>query len=159
MNGLDYKILKNKPQIKYNDSEEGEITIDDLLARVWRNDEETYMINPIYVSEHYVARPDLISLAIYGTDEYGDLICKYNGISNPFELNEGMIISCPGTEWMTESLRTREVGACELITDENEMISGIKKKLLRTDPHSSSEVTAGTAPSFVIDRSLGLVIY
>lgn len=47
------------------------------------------------VDKAHIARPDLISKAYYGSDSYGDLICKLNGISNPFEINEGDIIILP----------------------------------------------------------------
>lgn len=47
------------------------------------------------VDKAHVARPDLISKVYYGSDSYGDLICKLNGISNPFEINEGDIIILP----------------------------------------------------------------
>ena len=47
------------------------------------------------VPSEFIARPDLISLDQYGTTEYVDVICKVNGISNPFELNEGMVLVIP----------------------------------------------------------------
>lgn len=40
-------------------------------------------------------RPDLVSLAYYGTENYADIICKYNGISNPFSLAKDDIIKIP----------------------------------------------------------------
>lgn len=49
----------------------------------------------IRVSSMHVARPDLLSQHLYGSDTYGDLICKINGVSNPFELNEGMMLVVP----------------------------------------------------------------
>ena len=49
----------------------------------------------VIVSHEHIARPDLISKSVYGTDVYGDLICKLNGISNPFELNEDMSLYIP----------------------------------------------------------------
>ena len=49
----------------------------------------------ISVPEDYVMRPDLLSIAAYGTADYLDLILKYNGISNPFSLYEGQVIAIP----------------------------------------------------------------
>jgi len=40
-------------------------------------------------------RPDLISLKHYGTPEYADIILKANGISNPFSIKAGMVLSIP----------------------------------------------------------------
>jgi hypothetical protein len=42
-----------------------------------------------------VARPDLLSYSLYSDDGYGDLLCKLNGIQNPFELNTDMVMMCP----------------------------------------------------------------
>lgn len=50
------------------------------------------------VTEEYIARPDLISYDAYGDSMYADIICKINGISNPFELNTGMTLLIPALE-------------------------------------------------------------
>lgn len=50
------------------------------------------------VSEEYIARPDLLAFDIYGDSMYADIICKINGISNPFELNEGMYLIIPSID-------------------------------------------------------------
>ena len=50
---------------------------------------EDFSFNIIELSPAFIARPDLVSQQIYGTDIYQDILCKLNGISNPFELNEG----------------------------------------------------------------------
>ena len=56
-------------------------------------DEFEYRV--IEVTEDYVARPDLVSYQFYGSDLHQDIICKINGISNPFELNEGELLVVP----------------------------------------------------------------
>ncbi len=40
-------------------------------------------------------RPDLISFLYYGTENYADILCKYNGISNPFSLVRDQLIKVP----------------------------------------------------------------
>ena len=87
---LDYRILANKNKIKLNGED-----VYDLLSGKSFVDMKLSNGNFVVVNKYYVARPDLISLACYGEDMYGDIICKVNGISNPFELNEGDIIICP----------------------------------------------------------------
>ena len=42
-------------------------------------------------------RPDLISILYYGTENYADILCKYNGISNPFSLVRDQLIRVPNT--------------------------------------------------------------
>lgn len=46
-------------------------------------------------TKDYIGRPDLVSQFLYNTTSYTDVICKINGISNPFELNEDQILVCP----------------------------------------------------------------
>jgi hypothetical protein len=48
-----------------------------------------------YVTKTEVCRVDLISLSRYGTDAMGDIILKFNRISNPFSFNEGDIMLIP----------------------------------------------------------------
>lgn len=54
----------------------------------------------IVVTKDQIARPDIISKDVYGDDQYGDLICKINDISNPFELNEGCQLVVPSAEYI-----------------------------------------------------------
>ena len=49
----------------------------------------------VVINEDYAMRPDLISYFAYGTDQYADIIMKFNGISNPFAINEGMLLFIP----------------------------------------------------------------
>ena len=88
---LDYNILKIKPIISlpcdYDEESKstGTVRCLDLLAAPVNSDAKmSYQNDVIIVNEYYVARPDLISLAVYGDDKYADIICKFNGISNPF---------------------------------------------------------------------------
>ena len=66
----------------------------DLLYQTFRIPKD-FKYNVYVVTEEYVARPDLLSLHVYGTVNYADVLCKLNGISNPFELNDGMYIVAP----------------------------------------------------------------
>lgn len=40
-------------------------------------------------------RPDLISSLYYGHENFTDILCKYNNISNPFSLERGQLIKVP----------------------------------------------------------------
>lgn len=57
------------------------------------------------VTKQYVMRPDLISLAFYGSENYADFIMKYNDISNPFSINEDDVLVIPNREQFEASLR------------------------------------------------------
>ena len=98
---LNYRILDTKP--KYSKEDENDEYID-LLANNYKIPSSGYKGTPIMVNEYYVARPDLISLAMYGDDKYADIICKLNGISNPFELNEDTLLYLPSIEFLDECI-------------------------------------------------------
>ena len=92
---LNYNSLASKPEIsRMIDGKK--VTYKDLLCNTLSDEEPVFEgIEFIRVTDDYVARPDLISLAVYGTDQYADILCKINGISNPFELNADMILLIP----------------------------------------------------------------
>lgn len=120
-----------------------------------------YPTTPITIDEYYVARPDLVSLAVYGSDQYGDLICKWNGISNPFELNLGMIICIPPLDWLYKGVYHHDKHSSDLIYDDNTTIQKPRTSTQRkkSDARSASASIVGDKPAYVIDKTLGLVIY
>lgn len=53
-------------------------------------DSQYFVVNKvIMVTEEYDRRVDLISLAVYGSDEYSDIILKCNEISDPLSVRAG----------------------------------------------------------------------
>lgn len=101
---LGYPILGKKPTtVIYRDGERYEML--DLLSKTYKGVKEQHG-KYIAVSKEYIARPDLISLAVYGKDDFADIICKVNNLSNPFELNEGMILFLPLQESLNDYVVT-----------------------------------------------------
>ncbi len=90
---MNYSTLYNKKTRIHEKTGE---TIKDLLTLTYIDPSE-YNYSIFRVPAEYVTRPDLISIDHYGSDDYTDIICKLNGISNPYELNEGMLIALPST--------------------------------------------------------------
>lgn len=112
---------------------------------------EHYSYNVFKVTKEYIARPDLIALDAYGDSSYCDVICKLNGISNPFELNEDMLIIVPSPECVMDFVKR---------PDSNEMISSItqptqKAKQTKRQPNES---VLGDS-RFKIDSVNGVIIY
>lgn len=91
---LDYSVLNFKTEI---DSEYLGEKIYNMLDYTFEIP-NSYTYNIFEVTKEYIARPDLISLDAYDDDMFADIICKLNGISNPFELNEGMKLIIPSPE-------------------------------------------------------------
>lgn len=167
---LDYDSIIYKPSVIKTDAEGGRQEFLDLLAKTVHTYEDGDMdwdalfrdLRPVAVRSEYVARPDLISLAVYNTDKYADLICKLNGISNPFELNEDMVLYVPGLDRI-ESMCVKSGTACETISggdtgSDNLADTGRGSRKLLNEKRSPNEATVGDV-NYVIRKDLGLVFY
>lgn len=152
---LDYKILEYKPIIKKDNNE-----YIDLMADTFNKD-LVIQGYPIIINEYYVSRPDLVSLAVYGDDKYGDIICKINGISNPFELNEDDIIFIPNLDYVISAVKSNNLSS-DLVEDERN--DHIEKKdrnnfqKRKNEKRSPNEQLIGEN-NYIIDKSLGVVFY
>ena len=152
---LDYRLINTKPLIQSNDQ-----SYQDLLAKSF-NDDKTYYADVIIVNEYYVARPDLISLAMYGDDKYGDILCKINGISNPFELNENDVILIPNIEFLNDCLNKQRVPSEIIKNPKKDFIQPIdknNKQKQKNENRSPNEQIIGDS-NYIIDKSLGIVFY
>ena len=135
------------------------VSYKDLLCHTLNDEESVFEgIEFIRVIDDYVARPDLISLAVYGTDQYADILCKINGISNPFELNEGMILLIPNLSTITFFYKSRSASAT--FESDSTPISSTKKNFQKTkaERRSPAEQTVGSK-NFVVDLSNKMIIY
>ena len=114
---------------------------------------EYYNYNIFDVTEEYIARPDLISYDAYGDSMYADVLCKLNGISNPFELNKGMRMIIPSPEYITHFIIKPSVN--EMESDESNNVPVAKQKNEKRKPN---EAVVGDS-RFKIDRANGIIIY
>ena len=135
-----------------------EIDSDYLGERVYNMLDHTFQIpdNYIYniftVTEEYIARPDLISLDAYGDSMFADVICKLNGVSNPFELNAGMKLIIPSPESIIDfAVRPGD----DFIDDV--YVSTVSTKT-KQSPRQANEAILGDS-RFKIDASTGVIIY
>ncbi len=155
--GLQYKILERKPTIEY----EG-MKYKDLMADVINHDVDISG-SFIMINKEYTARPDLVSLAVYGSDEYADILCKINGISNPFELNENDIIIIPHIETLMEFCK-KEITPSAMLNPGNEndsILNTLGDNKLQKKPEqrrSSNEMVEGEQ-NYLVDTINGLIIY
>lgn len=144
---LFHTVLNNKNKIKSKW----------LSETIYNLSERTFIIPKIYsyevleVAEKYIARPDLLSLDIYGDTMYSDILCKLNGISNPFELNKGMLLIIPSPDSILDFVTV------DTSNDEN---TNISKPIAKTkkEKRKANEAVIGDA-RFKIDSNKGIVIY
>lgn len=158
---LNYNSLKLKGKLYYVDDDGNSEEFIDLLTKTstnseWASNNEELIV----VNEYYIARPDLISLAVYGTDEYADIICKYNGISNPFELNEDDILRIPKLETVKELFYLDDTKS-DLISESNTITRPPKYPLQKAidDPNRTPNQSVIGEENYVINKSIGMVIY
>jgi len=90
---FDSYILSRKPSKTIDDRSE---TIIDLAARTLKSVKARFQtIAKVIDGEQ--ARPDLVSLRVYGEDTYQDQICKINGIPNAYSLDVNDVLFIPNT--------------------------------------------------------------
>ena len=153
---LDYKILNKKPIITRNGVKFQDLAVQTIDPSVEISG--SFLV----VNKYYVARPDLIALAVYGDDRYADILCKVNGISNPFELNENDVIILPHVETLMDLTNMSPVESV-FVDDKNnnELVTGFMDTELQRDVNSSrspNEQTKGMT-NIVIDEENGLILY
>jgi hypothetical protein len=155
---LNYSILQNKPKIKLKDKNGNIQEMYDLLPQTMVSMELNNSMNKCIVNKYYVARPDLISLAFYGTDEFADIICKLNGISNPFELNEDDMLTIPFLEHINFYSRPNKQISELASSNKNIGEPKVSKQKSLDKKRSPNEQVVGDK-NYLIDKSLGLVFY
>ena len=117
---------------------------------------DSYTYNIFEVTEDYIARPDLISYDAYGDAMYADVICKLNGVSNPFELNEGMKIIVPTPDDISRFIIEPSIKD----KDSNWGPSGGVSDSTKTkkSKRQANEAIMGDT-RFKIDKANGVIIY
>lgn len=118
---------------------------------------QSYGYNVVEVDKEYVARPDLISYQAYGDTMYADVICKLNGISNPFELNEGMLLVIPSPEYIDDFVQRPDIKEKEYskINAGNTITPTPKRK---NEKRKANEAVINDS-RFKIDKTSRIVIY
>ena len=153
---LDYKILNKKPIISRNGVKFQDLAVQTIDPSVGISG--SFLV----VNKYYVARPDLISLAVYGDDKYADILCKINGISNPFELNENDVIILPHVETLMNITNMEPVESVFIDgNNNNELVTGFMDTELQRDINSSrspNEQTKGMT-NIVVDDENGIILY
>lgn len=159
---MNYYTLSKKPKITVESNAEGNTSVQcyDLLASNTTNvGLDNFRV--CIVSEYYIGRPDLISYVYYGTDEYGDVICKVNGISNPFELNIGEVLIIPSIYNVHKYIESGVTDAASSIIKDNDTIESMSEdayKKLKNESRAPNELIVGQN-NYVIDKSNHLIFY
>lgn len=150
---LNYSVLNNKNTT--NSYYLGD-TIYNLLNESFKLPANGFSFNIFTVTRDYVARPDLVSLDAYNDTRYADVLCKLNGISNPFELNEGMELIIPSTQYI-EDFCLNTIYNIDMF-DEDEFESSMPYESKKNSKRKANEAIVGDS-RFKIDSANGIIIY
>lgn len=145
-NMLEYNVMDLKNQIDSDYLGEKIYNLLDVTFVI----PESYIYDIFEVTNEYIARPDLISYDAYGDTSHADIICKLNGISNPFELDEGMKLIIPSPENIMDFYLRPEI--------ENEEILNAPIIKTKQSKRQANESIIGDT-RFKIDSSTGIIIY
>ena len=148
---LFHTVLNNKPEIHSDWLNERVKNLCDPTFRI----PKSYQYEILEVTEKYIARPDILSRDIYGDALYSDLICKLNGISNPFELNKGMLLIIPSPDQIMEFMKVPDISECD--TDNSSITSKPVSKAKNEKRKANESIIGDTR--FKIDKTRGVVIY
>ena len=146
---MNYFTLANKSTIK---SEYLKEEIYNLLDTTFVMPDE-FDFEIVRVTEDYIARPDLISIAAYVDSDFTDIICKINGISNPFELNEGDILVIPSYDYISYFNNIPSAEDKEASIENN-----TPKSKTKTEKRKANESIIGDK-RFHIDPSRRVIVY
>ena len=145
-----YSTLYNKSKIHSEYLEEDLYNLLDETFSI----PDVYNYNVFEVTEEYIARPDLISLDAYGDTMFTDIICKLNGISNPFELNVGMKLIIPSPENILDF--SHKPSQIDIKWEKDSKLE--KQSKTKQSKRQTNEAIVGDS-RFKIDSSTGIIIY
>lgn len=80
-------------------------SIIDLVSSTFTFGDNGATSGPVLISEYETMRPDLLSNRVYSTQDYWETILKFNGISNPFSLDQGEVLLVPAYSMMERMVR------------------------------------------------------
>lgn len=149
--GLRYSILEQKKEFYSEYLGESVYNMLDYTFII----PENYSYNVFEVTKDYIARPDLISYDAYGDSSFADIICKLNGISNPFELNVGMKLIIPTVDSITDFIVEPSIKDRDENWGPRNNQSTAKAK---NSKRQANEAITGDS-RFKIDKVNGVIIY
>lgn len=83
------KTLDSKGRYTVGD----DIEVVDLADTIFNPNVSAKHLYSIYkISKEYDMRPDLVSMALYGTTDYTEMVLKYSMINNPFAIEAGDMV-------------------------------------------------------------------
>lgn len=154
---INYPVISNKTT-NIIEGRYGDEAFNDLFEPTFTIP-NNYSYQAYVVTDELVARPDLMSLKIYGTPNYADVICKLNGVSNPFELNSGTVIIAPDVSYLPLFYKSplSEASSEKAVTKEGiKATKSLQKK--KNEIRQANTSVVGDS-NYKIDKDNKIIIY
>lgn len=106
----------------------------DLLSNYLQIDYANVIIdNWILVDDQSAMLLDLVSFAMYGSENYADLLKKFNRIDNPLEISKGLILAIPNIQSLEANSRYVDLSAKDRrLQTTNQLSNSAIDQLIRT---------------------------
>lgn len=138
--------IDNKKIITVNDIQIVDLTESCFNEKKINND---IVVSLKRVPYNMIMRMDLVSLAQYDTEEYTDILLKYNDISNPFTLNYDDILYLPTLENIKSNINkeitNEKSNVAELVRNYHKYVD--KNKLPKTIGSEKNELKIEKQPT------------
>lgn len=100
------RSLDGKKKYKLDDGTE----VVDLTESIFDKNKSTTQLYSLFrVSRNFEMRPDLISMTLYGSTDYAEMILKYSLISNPFAVETNDVIFSASLSGIYNPLKTTQL--------------------------------------------------
>lgn len=146
---LNNVLLQNKKVIDSDYLGERIFNLADQTFQIPKN----FQYQVIEVTADYIGRMDIISKQIYGTTSYSDILCKINGISNPFELSEGDRLIIPALDNISDFIYNETSSESD-----NEDDPDKPKAKAKIDKRKPNEAIVGDK-RYKVDKTNKVIIY
>lgn len=111
----------------------------DMMSNLIKIDRKNVLVDTyLLIDENTEMSIDLIAESVYGTNEAIDILCKFNGISNPLSIKSGDTIAIPNLNSLFQNMRKINVQSMKLPKQKS---SAIKTTLTKTSTSSPSKKT------------------
>lgn len=117
---LEFGILNRKPVLP-----DGTV---DLCANVFDYKDRLEVEDVILVSVEYQAKPSMISLVYYGSEDFADLLCYFNGISDPLSLKAGTYLFLPTLDSMLDAYK-KEIATNDTSNVSDKLPPAVRNKI------------------------------
>lgn len=144
-------IFNNKPTL--GSEPDGDLRLDML----YRSRTDSSFIEDkfvVMVKKGEEMRPDILSTNFFGASDYYDVLLKYNGVPNPFSIDEGEVFFSPELDGLMSNVTTNareqeaeDVVRKQYINPEKRSVSDIKRAIVDAKRVEALKAKAAISPA------------